>query len=151
MYLFDAFTLLLTGLMIGNELAVSVFTNRAIWQLEEPAQARALSLLARALGRVMPFWYGLCLASLLFETYLHRNQPAFHFLLGAACIWVAVVIYTIAVLVPINKRIASLAPASLPANWLADHRKWDRLHRWRIIFLIVAMSLLACALVSARS
>ncbi len=63
MHLLDTMTITFTGLMVGNELAVSAFVNPAMWQLESGPQARGLSLLARSLGRVMPFWYGLCLGS----------------------------------------------------------------------------------------
>jgi hypothetical protein len=65
----------------------------AIWHLDEGAQTKVLSLLARSLGRVMPFWYALCLVLLLVEAYIHRGESSFHFLLAA--------------IVPINKRITS--------------------------------------------
>ncbi len=63
MLFLDVLTILCTGLMIGNELAVSLFVNPVIWQLEEGSQAKALSLFAGILGKVMPFWYALCLLS----------------------------------------------------------------------------------------
>lgn len=149
MHLLDVLTIVCTGLMIGNELAVSLFLNPAIWQLDEGAQTKALSLLARSLGEVMPFWYALCLVLLLVEAYIRRGESTFPLLLAAVVIWAGVISCTILVLVPINKRIASLSPASLPAHWRDDHKKWDKLHRWRILFLIVAMLLLTYGLLSA--
>jgi uncharacterized membrane protein len=149
MHLLDLLTILCAGLMIGNELAVSLFLNPAVWQLDERPQTKVLSLLARSLGSVMPFWYALCLLLLLVEAYIRRGGPTFHLLLAAIVIWAAVIAWTILVLVPINKRIASLSPASLPAQWRHDHKKWDKLHRWRILFLIVAMLLLTYGLLSA--
>ena len=64
MHLLDTITITLAGLMVGNELALSAFVNPAVWQLESGPQAQGLSILARSLGRVMPVWYGLCLALL---------------------------------------------------------------------------------------
>jgi hypothetical protein len=66
----DLFTILCLGLLTGNELAVSLFVNPAIWKLNESAQAQALSLLARSLGKVMPIWYALCLVLLIAEAYV---------------------------------------------------------------------------------
>lgn len=64
MHVLDTITITFAGLMVGNELAVSAFFNPAIWQLECTPQAQGLSILAGSLGRVMPVWYGLCLALL---------------------------------------------------------------------------------------
>jgi uncharacterized membrane protein len=143
MHLLDILTILCTGLMIGNELAVSLFINPALWQLDEHAQTKALSLLARSLGKAMPFWYALCLVLLIAEAYLRRHEPALTPLLVATAIWIAVILYTVTTLVPINNRIAA---ASLPTQWRSEHKKWDTLHRWRILFLIVAMVYLTHAL-----
>jgi hypothetical protein len=57
----------------------------------------------------------------------------------AVVIWLATILYTVTALVPTNNRIAALRPASLPATWLQDHEKWDKLHRWRILLLIIAI------------
>ena len=113
MHLLDVLTILCTGLMIGNELIVSLFLNPAIWQLDEGGQTKALSLLARCRGRVMPFWYALCLVLLLVEAYIHRGESTFHFLLAAIVIWAAVIACTILMLILINKRIASFSAALL--------------------------------------
>jgi uncharacterized membrane protein len=134
----DVLTILCTGLMIGNELAVSLFVNPVIWQLEERSQAKALSLFAGILGKVMPFWYGLCLILMMVETYLRRHQPAMTLLLVAVAIWIAIIIYTLTTLVPINNRIARLQSA-LPEGWRKEHKRWDTLHRWRVLLLTIAM------------
>ena len=73
MHLLDTITIALAGLMVGNELAVAAFFNPAVWQLECTPQAQALSLLAGSLGRLMPVWYGFCLALLALESFLHRR------------------------------------------------------------------------------
>ena len=112
MHVLDTITITFAGLMVGNELAVSAFFNPAIWQLECTPQAQGLSILAGSLGRVMPVWYGLCLALLALESFLHRNEAALASLLTATLIWAVVVIFSISALVPINNRIASLKTAT---------------------------------------
>jgi hypothetical protein len=50
--------------------------------------------------------------------------------------------------VPINNRIASLNTAAPEPGWERDHRKWDALHRVRILLLIVALLIVINALVA---
>ena len=135
----DLITILLCSMLTGNELAVSWFFNPAIWQLEDRPQATALSLLARSLGKIMPFWYILCLILICVEAYLRRHSPSHIFGLVAVVIWLATILFTVTTLVPINNRIAALTSASLPPTWRQDHKKWDKLHRWRILLLIIAI------------
>jgi hypothetical protein len=98
-----------------------------------------LSILARSLGRVMPVWYGLCLALLALESFLHRHEAALVPLLTATLIWTGVIVFTISMLVPINHRIASLNTAAPAPGWKRDHKKWDSLHQVRILLLAVAL------------
>jgi hypothetical protein len=148
MHVLDTITITFAGLMVGNELAVSAFFNPAIWQLECTPQAQGLSILAGSLGRVMPVWYGLCLALLALESFLHRNEAALASLLTATLIWAGVVIFSISALVPINNRIASLKTATPTPGWRLDHKKWDSLHRVRILLLVVAFLTFTYALVA---
>ena len=138
MLFLDVLTILCAGLMIGNELAVSLFVNPVIWKLEDRSQAKALSLFAGTLGKVMPFWYALCLVFMVVEAYLRRHQPGLTLLLMAVAIWIAIIVYTVTTLVPINNRIARLAGA-LPEGWREEHKRWDTYHRWRILSLMIAM------------
>jgi uncharacterized membrane protein len=148
MHLLDTITITLAGLMVGNELAVSAFFNPAASRLESTPQAQALSILAGSLGRVMPVWYGLCLALLALESFLHRHQAVLAPLLTATVIWAGVIIFTISALVPINNRIASLNTAAPTPGWKQDHKRWDSLHRVRILLLVVALLALTYALVA---
>jgi uncharacterized membrane protein len=138
MLFLDVLTILCAGFMIGNELAVSLFVNPVIWQLEDRAQAKALSLFAGILGKVMPFWYASCLVLMIVETYLRRHQPGLTLLLISMVIWIAIIVYTVTTLVPINNRIARLADG-LPEGWRQEHKRWDTYHRWRILSLVISM------------
>jgi uncharacterized membrane protein len=148
MLLLNILTILFTGLMIGNELAVSLFVNPVIWKLEERSQAKALSLFAGILGKIMPFWYAWCLALMIAETYLLRHRPGLTLLLIAVVIWIAIIVYTVTTLVPINDRIARLADG-LPEGWRQEHKRWDMYHRWRILSLVIAMVCLVWGILMA--
>ena len=148
MHLLDTITVILAGLMVGNELAVAAFFNPAAWRLESKPQAQALPILAGSLGRVMPVWYGLCFGLLGLELFLHRHQPVLVPLLTATLIWVGVIIFSISALVPINNRIASLNTTAPTPGWKQDHKKWDSLHRVRILLLALALLALTYALVA---
>jgi uncharacterized membrane protein len=95
----------------------------------------------------MPVWYGVRLALLALESLLHRHQAALVPLFTATLIWAGVIVFTIVKLVPINDRIASLNTAAPTPGWKADHRKWDFLHRVRVLLLAVALVTLTYALV----
>jgi uncharacterized membrane protein len=76
----------------------------------------------------------MCLLLLAAETWLHRGSAAYPLLLIAVALWLAVIVFTIAVLVPINKRIA----ARSAADWQRQHRRWDHWHRLRVLLLAIA-------------
>jgi uncharacterized membrane protein len=146
MHFLDMVMITSAGLMVGSELAISAFVNPAVWRLENGPQAQALSILARSLGRAMPFWYGSCLALLALESFLHRHEMALAPLLIAAALWVGAIVLSISALVPINNRIASLNTAAPAPGWESDHRRWDALHRIRILLLLIALLVLVSAL-----
>jgi uncharacterized membrane protein len=135
------------GLMIGTEFAVSVFVNPILAQLDEPAEADATRLFARKLGAVMPFWYGLSLLLLIAETVTRRQQPGVALLGAASAIWAGVILLTLLLLVPINNRIANMASNVFEEPLRREHKKWDSLHRWRVLALVVAM---ICLLMGIR-
>lgn len=139
MHVLDVVTIVLVGLMIGNELAVSLFVNPVMWQLDIRSQAQALNLFARVLGKAMPPWYALCLVLMLIEAYVRRHGPGFVFVVIAASIWIAVILLTLMLLVPINNRIGSMTPEFFAGSGKKEHKKWDRMHRWRVVALTVAM------------
>jgi uncharacterized membrane protein len=148
MHFLDIITTSSAGLMVGVELAVSAFVNPALWRLESGPQLQALSILGRSLGRAMPVWYCLCLALIALESFLRRHEAALAALVTAAVFWTGAIILSIAVLVPINNRIVSLNTAAPAPGWERDHRKWDALHRVRILLLVIALLVLLSALVA---
>jgi len=141
MPLLDLITILCVGLMTGNELAVSAFFNPAVAKLQATSRAEALSLLARSLGTVMPVWYAICLILLIAEVYMRRHTSQVYLLQVSLAIWILTIAFTVTTLVPINNRIVKLDPNSLSQNWQNEHRRWDRLHRLRVMMLTIATAL----------
>jgi uncharacterized membrane protein len=149
MTFFSLFTILCIGLMIGVEVCVSIFINPVLSRLDERPRAIATALFAARLGKAMPFWYAVSLLCLIVQAVLHRaQQSAMWMLISAAALWVAIIIFTLVALVPINNRIAALDPASLPPDWDAQHDTWDARHRARVIILIVSFVLALYAILS---
>ena len=134
MHLFNTVTIFVIFLMIGVEFCVSAFINPVIRQLEAEPQAKALSLFARLLGGVMPFWYVACFLLLAVLAWLRRGTAAFPLLVTAAGLWLAAIVLSVAVLVPINNRIA----ARSSAHWQQESRRWDNLHQLRVVLLAIA-------------
>jgi len=148
MLILNVATIVCIGLMIGTEFAVSAFINPVLRKLESGLQMHVIRLFARKLGFVMPFWYGLCLLLLLVETFVFRHQSQVPLLAVASGIWVLVIILTLLFLVPINNRLARSETSAMIDRALKDHRKWEVMHRMRVLALTTAMILL---LISAGS
>ena len=55
---------------------------------------------------------------------------------------------SITALVPINNRIASWAEVTPPADWKTFRRRWDVLHRWRVVLLTTAFAFLIVGVVT---
>lgn len=139
--------LVVAGTMVGNELAIAVFVHPRFWRLDDNTHVRAVQPLAAVLGAVMPFWYALTLASALAVAFLVRpaGTPGHGLALASAGLFAAMIVYTVLLPVPINRQVARWRPESLPADWRELRRRWDRLHAWRVLVLVVALVLLVAA------
>ena len=133
MHLVNLLTAFCISAMTGNELAVSLFVNPAIRRLGDRAIAGEL---ARSLGKFMPFWYAGSLVLLVICAYLHRGTAGLRYLIWATVLWALTIACTLAFLVPINNRLA--CGQLRDADTLAELKRWDALHRWRIAALFVA-------------
>jgi hypothetical protein len=145
---YDIATAAITGMMVGNELAVAAFIHPQLHRLASKAHAQTAAPIATVLGRVMPLWYGLALALILGAAYEHRpisNGPGL-LIVSAAALWAATIIFTITTLVPINNRIARMNTEHPYDSWLQDRVRWDRLHQIRVALLTTALLLLLTGL-----
>ena len=145
---YDIATAAVTGLMVGNEFAVAAFVHPQLRKLGDSAHVQIAPRLAGVLGKAMPIWYALALVLILGAAFEHRplsNGPGL-FIALAAALWVAVILFTVTTLVPINNRIAKIDPKHPYDCWLQDRCRWDQLHQVRVVLLIMAFVLLLTGL-----
>ena len=144
MLIFEVVTIVSIGLLIGTELAVSVFINPILARLDERTRAQAIQMFATRLGKAMPPWYVASFVLLLALTWLNRHQSG-QSLLIASVIWAVVILLTILFLVPINNRMMRLDPNSFTETQQREHRRWTTLHHLRVLALCIAMVCLLLA------
>jgi uncharacterized membrane protein len=145
---YDIATAAVAGLLAGNEFTVAAFVHPQLRKLSDSAHAQAAASLAGVLGKAMPIWYGVALVLILGAAFEHRpvaSGPG-RFILLAALLWAATIVFTITMLVPINNRIAKLNPEHPYDCWLQDRCRWDQLHQMRVVLLIMAFVLLLTGL-----
>jgi hypothetical protein len=149
MLLLYILTVACIGLLVGTEFSVSVFVNPVLGKLDDEAQARTIRLFAVRLGTAMPFWYIASLVLLLIETFVQRHEAGIPLLIAASAVWSAVIVLTLMFLVPINNRMMRLE-GSFSEEERRNHKRWDRLHRWRVVALTACLLLLIVGSGSAR-
>jgi uncharacterized membrane protein len=150
---YDIATATVAGTMAGNEFAVAAFIHPQLRKLGDSVHAQTAAPLAAALGKAMPLWYGLALLLILGAAFEHRpvtSGPGL-FIAMAAALWAATIVFTVAMLVPINNRIAKMNPEHPYDCWLQDRCRWDQLHQVRVVLLIMAFLLLLTGLFSGAA
>lgn len=137
-------SLLTSGSLVGNELAVALFIHPVLYLVPGESHARVAKLLAGRLGRYMPFWYAASLVLAILQLFaIGRNSLEAWWLCCTAAILLALIsVLSILLPVPINKRIAAWDLNQLPPDWMSMRRRWDLYHRVRVFFLVVALVLL---------
>jgi uncharacterized membrane protein len=138
-------TATVTGVMVGVEFSVAVFTNPALRRLPAGPSLQAFADGARVGGRVMPFWY---IGSLLLMAGLAAAKwggPAGDAAVAAAALLVVSAVMSVTLLVPINNRIATWTADDHPADWREQHQRWDRLHYARVAVIVAAFVLVLVA------
>jgi uncharacterized membrane protein len=135
----DILTVVCIGLLIGTEFTVSVFINPILQRLDTGTRMKTISYFAKRLGTAMPFWYVMSLLLLIAEAALRRNNYGESLLITAGALWLAVIVLTLTLLVPINNRMMRLDANSSSDSSLQEHRKWELLHRGRVAVLTTSM------------
>jgi len=144
MEILNVFSIIIAGLMVGNELAIAAFVHPTLDRLPDDVHLPAAIALARLLGVFMPFWYALVLLLAVSKALIqwHESGQLPGCLAASATLWALAIVYSITALVPINNRIASWANGNPPAHWKSFCSRWDRLHRWRVALLTIAFAFL---------
>ena len=140
MEILNVVAMIVAGLMVGSELAIAAFVHPTLDKLPDNVHLPAASALARVLGKFMPFWYVLVFLLALAEVVIHWHQsgslPIWSTV--SAVLWMLASLYSVIALVPINNRIKSTPPP----DWKTYRRRWDLLHRWRVVLLTIAFAFL---------
>ncbi len=138
--------IIVAGLMVGSELAVAVFVHPTLDTLPDDVHLPAASALARVQGRFMPFWYILVVLLTLAEVTVqwHQSGRVPIPIVISAGLWTLAILYSVTALVPINNRLKS----NPPPDWKTYRRRWDLLHRWRVVLLTIAFAFLVLGVVS---
>lgn len=140
----------IAGLMVGNELAVSVFVHPSLNRLDDTAHAPAAQSLARIYGKVMPFWYALVL---ILTTAVATNvrpawSEAWWLAIVSAALWVLSIVFTLIGPVPINNQVIGWDLDRLPPEWKDLLKRWNQLHAVRVALVLAAfVSLVTACLV----
>ena len=140
----NVMAILVAGLMVGCELSIAAFIHPTLDMLPDDVHQPAASAIARVMGAVMPFWYALTFLLTLAEVVIrwHQSGRLPIWIVTSSLLWMLAILYTITTLVPINNRIASWEKSTPPPDWKLFRRRWDMLHRWRVVLLTIAFVLL---------
>lgn len=129
--------LVLTGPLVGMELAVAAVVNPLAAKLPDSGFRVVRSGGSRWLGAAMPVWYAAVLLALGAAAVLAGRAT----LLAAVAVMIVVLGLTFTVLVPINNRVG---------RWTSDGdidraltRRWDTFHWVRVALLTVVLGLVA--------
>ncbi|MEV6022828.1 DUF1772 domain-containing protein [Streptomyces sp. NPDC052036] len=140
-------TVVIVGLLVGVEFAVAVFVNPILDRLPNDGGLSARSDGARILGRVMPFWYIGSVVLGAVRAVASWGDAGSGLVVTATALLVLSVLMSIALLVPINSRVAQWTRDSAPADWKQQLGRWDRFHFVRVGVIVAAFVLLVVALV----
>jgi hypothetical protein len=129
--------LIITGPLVGIELGVAAVVNPLAAKLPDSGFRIVRRGGSRWLGLLMPFWYLGSLAALVAVAITSRAG----LVTAAVALMVVVVVLTVAVLVPINSRVARWTTDADVDRTLTG--RWDRFHWIRVALLAVIFALLA--------
>ena len=149
--LLETITIVVAGMMVGNELCVSI-VDACLRRLDERTRFDSTRALAAVFGAFMPFWYAATLlltGGVAFS--LRANGMAVALAGAAALLWLISIVYTLTSLVPIATRIAAVEWEARPSGWTEARRTWDTRHIARVALLMLALAFLVSACLLARA
>ncbi|MFJ9419229.1 anthrone oxygenase family protein [Streptomyces sp. NPDC101227] len=139
-------TVVVVGMLVGVEFAVAVFVNPILDRLPDNGGVAARSDGARVLGRVMPFWYIGSVVLGAVRAVQTWGDAGAGLVATATGLLVLSVLMSIALLVPINSRVARWTQDGVPADWKQQVGRWDRFHYVRVGVIVAAFVLLVTAM-----
>ena len=132
--------ILSTATLLGNEFSIGVFIHTALSRAHHEGFLPAIQVFAALFGKVMPFWMAATLLLHLILLGLTWHWPALAtvLLLAATLLWLAIIVFSVVGPVPINNRVKAWDLQTLPPDWQAQRRRWDRLHAIRVVMIASA-------------
>ena len=132
--------ILSTATLLGNEFSIGVFIHPALSRAHHERFLPAIQVFATLFGKVMPFWMAATLLLHLILLGLTWHWPALStvLLLAATLLWLAIIVFSVVGPVPINNRVKAWDLQTLPPDWQAQRRRWDRLHAIRVVMIASA-------------
>jgi hypothetical protein len=129
-----------TALILGNEFSIAVFIHPSLSRANHTSFLPAIQVFAKLFGKVMPFWMGATVLAHLIVLWLTWHWPSAGsaWLLLAAALWVAIVVFSVLGPVPINDRVKVWNLNELPIDWETQRRRWDQLNAIRVVLILVA-------------
>ncbi|WP_229893576.1 DUF1772 domain-containing protein [Streptomyces glebosus] len=121
---------------------MAAFVNPILDRLPDNGGLAARSDGARLLGKVMPFWYiGSVVLGAVWAVLAWGGVGA-GLVITATALLVLSVLIPIALLVPVNSRVAQWTHGSVPADRKQPLGRWDRFHFVRVGVIVTAFVLL---------
>lgn len=139
----------LSGLLAGNELGTLIAAHPALRALPLKSQIEAERALTGHLGKVMPFYTGATLTAVGAAAIDRAGEPGFRPTAGAAAAIAAMLAITGTGNIPLNKRTMSYPIDGEARGWSEIRRRWERLHRARVLLDLAAFGCLAAVALGA--
>ena len=139
-------SVLLSGLLAGNELATLSAFHPALRRISLRSQVEAERALTRRLGAIMPVDMTAALAAASAAALGLAGDAEFGFALAAAVALGAMLAITLLRNVPLNRRTVEFPPEGDERSWDEIRRPWERLHTIRVVLDVGAFACLVAAL-----
>jgi Domain of unknown function (DUF1772) len=127
----------LSGWLAGAESASWALTQPVVARLDDSPQIRMQQGTLRTFGRVMPILLPVTAVLIVSTAILAPNVAARLLWMVASAAAVVLIVFTLVVNVPINKRTLTWDPENPPPDWQADRRRWHTYQGVRAGLLIV--------------
>lgn len=136
-----------TALLMGSEFSIAFLIHPSLSAKDHKGFIPAIQVFSKLFGKLMPFWMaGTLSAHLLLAWYVwNSHRHAAMFTLYAAAVWAVIIVFSVALPVPINRRVGLWNPSDLPANWESERKLWDRYNSIRVVLIGMAFILLLVA------
>ncbi len=137
--------LAMSGLLSGNELATAIGLHPALTALPLPARIEAERTLTTRLGAIMPVYMTGTVVAVTTAAVDRRGTPGARLAGSAAAATVLMLGITLLGNLPLNARTVAYPPDGGAEGYTDIRRRWERLHRVRVLLDLGAFAALLTA------